>query len=198
MTRADEHLDAIAEARERAPKEPLGVDISDYSDEFCAGFLAGQDNAFDFIAAALASLRQHLQGDEEALRETREHRRLQQTLLRGAWDELAAAEEHHRWHHEREGREVEPREERLRLLMELAEALDDESCEPYASASDVLAATVNYLASLHHRTIEGSRKHDPERIDDFAACPCLSCRKAAAALRLSERAALAASSEGSE
>jgi len=33
--------------RERAVKEPLGVDISDYSDEYCAGFLAGQVNALD-------------------------------------------------------------------------------------------------------------------------------------------------------
>lgn len=31
----------------RAAREPLGVDISDYSDEFCAGFLAGQVNALE-------------------------------------------------------------------------------------------------------------------------------------------------------
>ncbi len=37
----------IAQAR----KEPLGTDISDYSDEFCVGFLAGQANALEEIAA---------------------------------------------------------------------------------------------------------------------------------------------------
>lgn len=35
--------------RERAEREPLGVDISDYSDEFCAGFLAGQVNTLDAL-----------------------------------------------------------------------------------------------------------------------------------------------------
>lgn len=44
-------LDAIEarfqDLRERGAREPLGVDISDYSDEFCAGFLAGQANALD-------------------------------------------------------------------------------------------------------------------------------------------------------
>jgi hypothetical protein len=34
----------------RAAREPLGVDISDYSDEWCAGFLAGQVNALDHVA----------------------------------------------------------------------------------------------------------------------------------------------------
>lgn len=41
--------------RERAARESLGVDISDYSDEFCAGFLAGQVNVFDFLAARPAA-----------------------------------------------------------------------------------------------------------------------------------------------
>lgn len=35
--------------REQAEKEPLGVDISDFSDEYCAGFLAGQVNALDTV-----------------------------------------------------------------------------------------------------------------------------------------------------
>lgn len=38
---------ALAELRDRAGREPLAVDISDYSDEWCAGFLAGQENALD-------------------------------------------------------------------------------------------------------------------------------------------------------
>ena len=63
---------------------------------------------------------------EKALRDERQHRRLLHTLLQGAWDELEAAEEHHRWHHEQEGREVEPRENRLALLLEMAGALDDD------------------------------------------------------------------------
>ncbi len=46
-------LHALVEAQlERAGSEPLGIDISDYSDEFCSGFLCGQDNALrQFIAA---------------------------------------------------------------------------------------------------------------------------------------------------
>jgi hypothetical protein len=35
--------------RDRAPHEPLNVDISDYSDEFCTGFLAGQSHALDQV-----------------------------------------------------------------------------------------------------------------------------------------------------
>lgn len=34
----------------RASREPLEVDISDYSDEWCAGFLAGQANALEVLA----------------------------------------------------------------------------------------------------------------------------------------------------
>lgn len=48
-------LDAKAEKffrlRRTASTQPLGVDISDYSDEWCAGFLAGQSNAFDQLEA---------------------------------------------------------------------------------------------------------------------------------------------------
>lgn len=57
----DEDFDAVADEREeafardqdkadlrsRAAREPLGVDISGYSDEYCAGFLAGQVNALE-------------------------------------------------------------------------------------------------------------------------------------------------------
>lgn len=34
---------------ERAAKEPIGVDISDYSDEFCEGFLRGQRSILEEI-----------------------------------------------------------------------------------------------------------------------------------------------------
>lgn len=44
--------------------------------------------------------------------------------LESAEAELERAEQHHRWHHEQEGREVEPDEERLRVLLMIAEALD--------------------------------------------------------------------------
>lgn len=44
-----ESFDVVAALRKRSDSEPLFVDISDYSDEFCAGFLAGQSNALDAI-----------------------------------------------------------------------------------------------------------------------------------------------------
>lgn len=43
--------DRIADLHIRARTEPLETDISDYSDEFCAGFLAGQFNALDILYA---------------------------------------------------------------------------------------------------------------------------------------------------
>ena len=136
--------------------------------------------------------RDEITAAEAALHDAREHKRLLHTLLQAAWDELEAAEEHHRWHHEQEGRDVEPREERLELLLALGEALDDDAApEPFAAASDVLAATLRFLASHHHRTLTPSQRHYPERFPDFEKCPCLTCRKAAAALRIQERAVLA-------
>jgi acyl-CoA reductase-like NAD-dependent aldehyde dehydrogenase len=44
--------------------------------------------------------------------------------LEAAYAEFGRAEEHHRWHHEQEGREVELDEERMRVLTVIAEALD--------------------------------------------------------------------------
>jgi hypothetical protein len=41
----------LAELLIRAAREPIGVDISDYSDEFCAGFLAGQTHILEEIEA---------------------------------------------------------------------------------------------------------------------------------------------------
>lgn len=40
--------------REQAKREPLETDISDFGDEWCAGFLAGQVNAIDFLAVERA------------------------------------------------------------------------------------------------------------------------------------------------
>lgn len=40
----------IAALRERAATEPIGCDLSDWSDEFVAGFLAGQANLVDVLA----------------------------------------------------------------------------------------------------------------------------------------------------
>jgi hypothetical protein len=58
--------------RQRAKKEPLGVDLSDSSDEFVNGFLAGQVNMLDWLASgerdaedAAAALRARVV-DEEA------------------------------------------------------------------------------------------------------------------------------------
>lgn len=42
-------LRPILSLRELAEKEPLGVDISDFGDEWCAGFLRGQVNALDEV-----------------------------------------------------------------------------------------------------------------------------------------------------
>lgn len=40
----------------RAETEPIGVDLSDYSDEFCEGFLAGQRSVLEEIAAGRLEL----------------------------------------------------------------------------------------------------------------------------------------------
>jgi hypothetical protein len=42
-------VEAARELRARSEREPLGVDISDYSDEYCIAFLAGQTNALDAV-----------------------------------------------------------------------------------------------------------------------------------------------------
>ena len=51
---AEAQRDELVEALERDPTQPWDVDISDYGDEWVAGFLAGQENA---ASAALAKLR---------------------------------------------------------------------------------------------------------------------------------------------
>ena len=55
LTECEQTVETLRDLRERAAKEPLNVDISDYSDEFCAGFLAGQENALDVLAETEAS-----------------------------------------------------------------------------------------------------------------------------------------------
>ena len=49
MTTGRERLEQVRKVRRDADRVPLGVDISDYSDEFCEGFIAGQGSALDFI-----------------------------------------------------------------------------------------------------------------------------------------------------
>ncbi len=62
------------------------------------------------------------------------------------------------------------------------------SCEVRQVAAGVEAAialiapTLEWLADLHHRTLTGSRLHDPERIERFRDCPCLSCQRVAGLL----------------
>lgn len=36
--------------------------------------------------------------------------------------------------------------------------------------------TLIYLVDLHHRTLTGSKLHDPENLD-WTDCPCKSCRR---------------------
>jgi hypothetical protein len=53
--RAEAEVERLREALRRDPHDPWDRDISDFSDEWCAGFLAGQENAQDVIeAVALA------------------------------------------------------------------------------------------------------------------------------------------------
>lgn len=51
--REEELREALDKLRGRAANEPLEVDISDFSDEWCAGFLAGQVNALNVARSAL-------------------------------------------------------------------------------------------------------------------------------------------------
>lgn len=41
-----------------------------------------------------------------------------------------------------------------------------------------LVAALAELADIHHRTINGSRLHNPEVVKDFTQCSCFSCRYA--------------------
>lgn len=55
---AEAEVKRLRDALCRDPHDPWDTDISDFSDEWCAGFLAGQENAQDVIeAAALVSER---------------------------------------------------------------------------------------------------------------------------------------------
>lgn len=50
-TRSERLIRTLTEMRAVAEQKPLMTDISDYSDEWCAGFLAGQANAIDACVA---------------------------------------------------------------------------------------------------------------------------------------------------
>jgi hypothetical protein len=49
LERAGREREKVRTLYDRAGQEPLGANISDYSDEYCAGFLDGQANALDFL-----------------------------------------------------------------------------------------------------------------------------------------------------
>lgn len=54
-----ESLERRAEQlHDRASREPLDLDISDFSDEYCAGFLAGQEHALGELLMGDAALAQ--------------------------------------------------------------------------------------------------------------------------------------------
>lgn len=45
-----------------------------------------------------------------------------------------------------------------------------------------LESALAKLADLHHRTLTGSKLHDPERVLDWRDCACRSCRDAATSM----------------
>ncbi len=49
----EEHNGRAMTLREQASERPLGVDVSDYGDEWCLGFMAGQVNALDLVNSRL-------------------------------------------------------------------------------------------------------------------------------------------------
>jgi hypothetical protein len=57
------------------------------------------------------------------------------------------------------------------------------SCQATAFRTDdeSPSSALARLADLHHRTVKGSRKHDPENVE-WDACECASCGIAQAAL----------------
>ncbi len=78
---------AIETLRLIAAKEPIGVDISDYSDEWCDGFRAGQVNAIDEILVP------RLSAVEAEVREAHNTVSLLETDLRRKDDALKEAAE---------------------------------------------------------------------------------------------------------
>ena len=58
----------LQELRERAAKEPLEVDLSDFGDEYVCGFLAGQVHALNLEALSVDALLDALDEAEKALR----------------------------------------------------------------------------------------------------------------------------------
>lgn len=47
----------------------------------------------------------------------------------------------------------------------------------------IIVRALAHVADVHHRTIEGSKKHDPEKHMNFWDCPCLTCMNATKAIR---------------
>jgi hypothetical protein len=61
-------------------------------------------------------------------------------------------------------------------------AQDEDMAAAHRAALDLYVSLRQGLAKLadqHHRTLTGSRLHDPERITDFRDCSCVTCRSAA-------------------
>lgn len=51
------------------------------------------------------------------------------------------------------------------------------------SRIEALESALATLADQHHRTLRGSKLHDPERVSDWRDCACLTCRGAATVLQ---------------
>lgn len=78
--------------------------------------------------------------------------------------------------------EVEADEQRAReeLVRELVRVL--EAAQRLEAEVERLCNGLADLADLHHRTVAGSKKHDPEHVTNFRDCPCKPCQRAAALL----------------
>lgn len=86
-------------------------------------------------------------------------------------------------------------EELERLISDMSEFFASRSGNPtttetprverLAELLDQAREILRHLADAHHRTLTGSKKHDPARLD-FTECPCLTCAKTAAFLASTE------------
>lgn len=65
--------------------------------------------------------------------------------LEAAYAELERADQHHQWHHDQEGRDVEEDDERLRVLMVIAEAIE-ELPEPLAEDAETQVRELRAVA----------------------------------------------------
>jgi hypothetical protein len=48
--------------------------------------------------------------------------------------------------------------------------------EMLCEIADKLAVQLEKITDQHHRTLTNSRFHDPEQIESFEFCPCLTCQ----------------------